>query len=88
MVSTKGEKMKILMALLACMLLVGCSIPLDAVRGMSQKDVESQMGAPKSMMREDGREMWTYKNGECSQFVFFDTTGTVVEVKQFGSCSK
>ena len=80
--------MKILIGLLGCLMLAGCSIPLDAVRGMSKKDVQSQMGEPHSMMRESGREMWTYKHDKCSQFVFFDTTGTVVEVKQFGSCQK
>lgn len=57
--------------------LAGCGVISANMKGMTKKQVEGEKGRPVSVLHEKNAEMWTYRQGSCSEYVFFDAEGTV-----------
>ena len=66
--------------------LAGCGVISANMRGMTRAQVKDQKGMPVSVMRENNAEMWTYRQDDCSEYVFFDTEGIVRYTERKGSC--
>jgi len=74
---------------LSFFLLMSCqNIMWEALTGMSKPQVESRMGKPVSIMRENNHEIWTYRQNNCTKHVFFDASGIVKYVDVNGVCQK
>jgi len=70
-------------------LLIGCqTITLDSLRGLTKAEVKEHLGEPVGIMKESNREIWTYRQGKCTKYVFFDMTEVVKYVDMNGVCLK
>ena len=67
--------------------LAGCSVISANMQGMTKEQVKKEHGTPTSVMKEKNAEMWTYRNENCSEFVFFDNAGIVTYTERKGSCA-
>jgi len=67
--------------------LVACVNPeFAAVRGKDADFVRAEKGEPVSVLHENGYEMWTYRQGECRQMVFFNEERRAVEWAESEAC--
>jgi len=57
-----------------------------AVRDKSADKVRAIKGEPITIIHENGYEMWTYRQGECRQFVFFNEEGKATDWYELGEC--
>ena len=75
------------LTLLTFTLLIGCANPaLRAIQNKSENDIRVQKGEPLAIIYENGHAMWTYRNANCTEFVFFDERGKVTDFYQQGEC--
>jgi len=69
-------------------LLTACVNPaFNAIKGKRSDDVSEKMGQPTTKLKENGFEMWTYRNGPCTQIVFFDADGLASGWQEIGVCT-
>ena len=79
--------MKNKLLLFLCICLVGCAnTKLDAIKGKGQTEILDTKGSPVTKIQENGREMWTYRNNDCKEMIFFDETGKVCDLHELGTC--
>lgn len=73
---------------LMCLLLAGCVHPhFRDIKGENMDFVRQKKGEPDSRMREKGHEMWVYRDGGCTETVFFDLDNEAVDFYEIGDCS-
>ncbi len=79
--------MKKVILILGGLCLASCANPhLTALPSKTPEGVRSVMGEPVSIVQENNHRMWTYRNGDCTQLVFFDETNTVTDWYDVGNC--
>ena len=67
--------------------LSACTNPhFQPIAGKAGPDVRTIKGEPVSMIKSKGHEMWTYKQGDCVQRVFFDDSGAATDWHETGNC--
>jgi len=72
-----------------CFVLTGCSnAVLGPLYNQSEEDVKSAWGQPSAVTIQNNRQMWAYKQGECTKFVFFNEKGIAKEGQETGVCLK
>jgi len=70
-----------------CLLLSACVNPrFQAISGKTPEDVRAIMGDPATIAKEQGHEMWTYKQNDCTQIVFFNQRGVAASWHEMGVC--
>ena len=78
-------------SILLFLLLAGCSFSrsfeMTDLKGKTDKEVEKIYGKPVIVRHENDKQMWTYKQGECSRLIFFDASHTVQFAESRGNCS-
>lgn len=75
--------------IVSCLLMTGCqAVTWNSLYGLPKASVEARMGKPVSIMRENTREIWTYRQEKCTTHVFFDANGNVKYIDMNGVCSK
>ena len=73
--------------IITCLFLTACVSPeFEAIRGKGTDFVRTEKGEPATIIHENGHEMWTYRQEECRQIVFFDEEGKAVDWHEFGEC--
>ena len=73
--------------LILCIALIGCvNTKLDAIRGKETSEIRQLKGEPVTVVTENGRKMWTYRQGMCTELVFFDPEEKVDGFHEFGEC--
>ena len=73
--------------LCAFLFLTACvSSEFAAIRGKNTEAVRHIKGEPATIIHENGYEMWTYRQGECRQIVFFDDQGRALDWYESGVC--
>lgn len=79
--------MKNKLALIMCIALMGCvNTKLAAIRGKETSEIRQLKGEPVTMITENGRKMWTYRQGECTELVFFNPEERVDGFYELGEC--
>lgn len=56
------------------------------IEGKSADSLREMKGAPMTILQENGREMWTYRDKSCTQMIFLDDDGKVVDLYERGMC--
>ena len=70
-----------------CICLAGCvNTKLEAIRGKGEEEIRQLKGEPITIVTENGHKMWTYRNEECTELVFFDSEEKVDGFHEFGMC--
>ena len=73
--------------LILCLCLIGCTnTKLQEIKGKDGTEMMNIKGSPVTKVRENGREMWTYRGEDCTEIIFFDTHGQVCALKELGEC--
>ena len=76
--------------LLIFLLLAGCSfsrgIEMTDLKGKQIQDIKKTYGNPVIIRHEQEKQMWAYKQGECSVLIFFDGQGIVQFAESRGKC--
>jgi len=81
--------MKKCFIILVFVLLAGCSsITMESLNDMPKQTVRNKFGEPVSIMRENNNEIWTYRQGQCIKYVFFDASEKVKYIDTKGNCWK
>ena len=77
--------------LLFLLLLSGCAfsggIELKDLKGKTVSDVQKSYGEPVIIRHEGDKQMWVYREGQCSHLIFFDATQTVQFAESRGACT-
>ena len=80
--------MKIKLGLFLCFCLMGCvNTKFEAIKGKETDELVAMKGKPVSVLTEKGRQMWTYRQGTCTEVVFFDTNAQVDGFHEWGECA-
>jgi len=59
---------------------------LQAIKGKSGDELQALRGNPITRVRENGGEMWTYRQEACTEIVFFNAKGRVEDLHELGEC--
>ena len=79
--------MKYGIVLMMTLCLVGCSnTKLQAIKGKSGDEMLALRGKPITKVRENGGEMWSYRQDTCTEIVFFNAKGRVEDLHELGEC--
>ena len=79
---------KIIIIVMSLYIVACTNFHLTSLPARTEGGVRSVMGEPVSILRENNRQMWTYRKNDCTQMVFFDDTNTVVDWYDIGNCSE
>lgn len=70
-----------------CLFLTACANPaFRAIQGKSTESVRAIKGEPVTILKESGHEMWTYRQNDCTQIIFFDNQGKATDWHEMGVC--
>ncbi|MBQ3695442.1 MAG: hypothetical protein II938_00510 [Alphaproteobacteria bacterium] len=79
--------MKNKLVLVLCVFLMSCTnTKLQAIKGKDASEMITTKGNPVTKIGENGREMWTYRYENCTEMVFFDVDGNVIDLHELGEC--
>ncbi len=81
--------MKYGVILMMVLCLVGCTnTKLQAIKGKNGDEMQALKGKPITRVRENGEEMWTYRQDTCTEIVFFNAKGRVEDLRELGECKE
>ena len=70
-----------------CLCLAACAnTKLEAIRGQDEAKIKADRGTPMTVVTQNGRQMWTYRQEECTELIFFDDKGQVDGLQELGTC--
>jgi len=70
-----------------CFFLTACVNPaFRAIQGKDTESVRLIKGEPVTILKEQNHEMWTYRQNECTQIIFFDNDGKATDWHEMGFC--
>ncbi len=70
-----------------CLFLTGCVSPaFRSIQGKNTDAVRAIKGNPVTILKENEHEMWTYRQNECTQIIFFNDQGKATDWHEMGIC--
>ena len=78
--------MKTIIISLALFLCACTHSELAGLTGQSPENIRHLKGKPVTILGQNGKEMWTYRNNDCTQILFFDESKKVVDWHEMGQC--
>ncbi len=80
--------MKNKLIIILCLCLGACvNTKLQAIKGKTEADILKEKGNPMTKIHEGNKSMWTYRDGSCTEIIFFDDNEGVADLHELGKCS-